>query len=104
MKRKLLRTNQASDGNFMAELDCGHLMKMAATASPELTIHCQHCDRLALQLVPLIITECRKILETAYEDAGLSGLCDEGRWEAAVGSLSSIDEEKLLASISGLKD
>ena len=28
---------------------------------------------------------------TAYEDAGLSGLCAEGRWEAAVAAMRSLD-------------
>jgi hypothetical protein len=27
----------------------------------------------------------------AYEDAGLSGLCAEGRWEAAVAAMRSLD-------------
>src|SRR6185503_12463452 len=29
----------------------------------------------------------------AYEDAGLSGLCAEGRWEAAVAAMLSLDVE-----------
>ena len=27
----------------------------------------------------------------AYEDAGVMGLCAEGRWEAAVGAMQSLD-------------
>jgi hypothetical protein len=27
----------------------------------------------------------------AYEDAGLSGVCEEGRWEAAIGAMRSYD-------------
>lgn len=27
----------------------------------------------------------------AYEDAGISGLCAEGRWEAAVSAMQSLD-------------
>lgn len=27
----------------------------------------------------------------AYEDAGLSGLCAEGRWEAAVDAMRTVD-------------
>lgn len=33
--------------------------------------------------------------EAAYEDAGIQGLCAEGRWEAAVAAMRSVD----LASI-----
>jgi hypothetical protein len=35
------------------------------------------------------------VLRTAYEDAGLSGLCDEGRWEAALGALQNYDVRQL---------
>ena len=33
----------------------------------------------------------------AYEDAGLSGLCAEGRWEAAVDAMRSLDLSSLVA-------
>ncbi len=32
----------------------------------------------------------------AYEDAGVQGLCEEGRWEAAIGALQSLDLRKLV--------
>lgn len=32
----------------------------------------------------------------AYEDAGLRGLCAEGRWEAAVSALRSVDLRKAI--------
>jgi hypothetical protein len=35
---------------------------------------------------------------TAYEDAGLSGLCAEGRWEYTIGVLRQLDLEPLLRS------
>ena len=35
-------------------------------------------------------------LADAYEDAGLRGLCGEGRWEAAVGSLRSMAPAEIL--------
>jgi len=34
-------------------------------------------------------------LVEAYEDAGLRGLCGDGRWEAAVGTVRSLDAELL---------
>jgi hypothetical protein len=33
--------------------------------------------------------------EAAYEDAGIQGLCAEGRWEAAVAAMRSVDVESL---------
>lgn len=29
--------------------------------------------------------------EAAYEDAGIQGLCAEGRWEAAVAAMRAVD-------------
>lgn len=40
--------------------------------------------------------DCVKAALEAYEDAGMQGLCAEGRWEAAVGALRSLDVTKLL--------
>jgi len=31
----------------------------------------------------------------AYEEAGLSGLCGEGRWEVALGAIRSYDVRKI---------
>lgn len=31
--------------------------------------------------------------EAAYEDAGIQGLCAEGRWEAAVAAMRTVDVE-----------
>jgi hypothetical protein len=31
--------------------------------------------------------------EAAYEDAGIQGLCAEGRWEAAVSAMRGVDIE-----------
>jgi hypothetical protein len=31
--------------------------------------------------------------EAAYEDAGIQGLCAEGRWEAAVSAMRAVDVE-----------
>ena len=32
----------------------------------------------------------------AFEDAGISGLCTEGRWEAAIGAMRSYDLRTLV--------
>jgi hypothetical protein len=33
------------------------------------------------------------VAEAAYEDAGIQGLCAEGRWEAAVSAMRTVDLE-----------
>jgi pentatricopeptide repeat protein len=52
-------------------------------------------DRLA----EAIRAACVRAAVTAYEDAGIQGLCQEGRWEAAVGALRSIDLRKLVQDL-----
>jgi hypothetical protein len=40
-----------------------------------------------------------ELLETAlraYEDAGIRGLCEEGRWEAAIDAMRSVDLTRTL--------
>ena len=39
---------------------------------------------------------CLKAVLQAYEDAGMQGLCAEGRWEAAVDALRTLDLAPLL--------
>jgi hypothetical protein len=39
---------------------------------------------------------CLEAVLQAYEDAGVQGLCAEGRWEAAVGALWTLDLAPLL--------
>ena len=34
--------------------------------------------------------------EAAYEDAGIQGLCAEGRWEAAVAAMRTVDLPSLI--------
>lgn len=42
---------------------------------------------------------CLEATLEAYEDAGVQGLCAEGRWEAAVGALKSLDLTPLLREL-----
>ena len=39
---------------------------------------------------------CLEALLQAYEDAGVQGLCAEGRWEVAVGALKTVELAPLL--------
>ena len=39
---------------------------------------------------------CLEALLQAYEDAGIQGLCAEGRWEAAVSALKAVELAPLL--------
>ena len=39
---------------------------------------------------------CIEAVLQAYEDAGIEGLCAEGRWEAALGALRKVELAPLL--------
>ena len=39
---------------------------------------------------------CLEAVLQGYEDAGVQGLCPEGRWEVAVGALRTLDLVPLL--------
>ncbi len=51
-----------------------------------------------LQLAEAVRAACIAAAHEAYESAGVSGLCAEGRWENAVGAMQSIDLKMLLAT------
>ena len=60
-------------------------------------LNCVRCDDLAREVAEAVIKQCRESIVAAYEDAGISGLCAEGRWEMALDALRSIDPSKFIA-------
>lgn len=42
---------------------------------------------------------CLESARSAYEDAGVRGLCAEGRWEAALSAIEAIDVRTILSEI-----
>ncbi len=43
------------------------------------------------KLAEVVRNACLQAALRAYEDAGISGLCQEGRWEYAVDAIKSLD-------------
>lgn len=62
----------------------------AAAGSPA-----SDADRRRLALA--IRDGCRKALSAAHEEALAAGLCGDGAWEAALGALSRLSADELLA-------
>ena len=50
------------------------------------------------QIAEAVRQACLEAALVAYEDAGMNGLCHEGRWECALDALRSVD----VAAIVGL--
>jgi hypothetical protein len=58
----------------------------------------------AHQFAEAVRAACIQAAVTAYEEAGIQGLCEEGRWEAAVGALKSIDLYALIQELESDRD
>ncbi len=43
------------------------------------------------RLAEAVRAACLAAAREAYEDAGLRGLCPEGRWEAALGAVAGLE-------------
>lgn len=50
----------------------------------------------AYRLALAVREACIEAAKQAYEDAGISGLCAEGRWEVALGAIGQIDLDQLI--------
>lgn len=49
-----------------------------------------------LKLAEAVRTACLEAALHAYEEAGISGLCHEGRWEYAVQAIQGLDLTALI--------
>ncbi len=48
-----------------------------------------------LPLAEAVRKACIEAALAAYEDAGISGLCAEGRWEAAISAIQSLNLQRI---------
>jgi hypothetical protein len=52
-----------------------------------------------MQMVEAVRQACIAVALQAYEDAGLSGLCHEGRWEYAVDAMRGLPLRPLVEAL-----
>lgn len=52
---------------------------------------------LKRRLAETVREACLTAARQAYENAGISGLCEEGRWECAVNAIRSLDIKAVIA-------
>jgi hypothetical protein len=53
-------------------------------------------QELKRRLAEAVRDACLKAARDAYENAGVSGLCEEGRWECAVAAIRSLDLQAII--------
>lgn len=56
-------------------------------------------NELELKIARAVQEACIQEAKNAYEEAAISGLCDEGALEAAIGAIQTLDIDALLADI-----
>jgi len=54
---------------------------------------------LKRRLAEAVRDACLKAARKAYENAGVSGLCEEGRWECAFAAIRSLDLEAVINTL-----
>ena len=54
------------------------------------------------QLAEVVRKACMRAALEAYESAGISGLCAEGRWELAVQAIRILDLEPLINGVQAM--
>ena len=50
------------------------------------------------RLAEAVRDACRKAAQEAYENAGISGLCEEGRWECAISAIRLLDIDAVIVA------
>jgi hypothetical protein len=51
------------------------------------------------RLAEAVRDACGKAAQEAYENAGISGLCEEGRWECAISAIRALDLEAVITAM-----
>ncbi|HEU5339601.1 MAG TPA: hypothetical protein VFU39_09985 [Sulfuricaulis sp.] len=59
-------------------------------------------QKLQQRLAEAVRAACLKAAQDAHENAGVSGLCQEGRWECAIAAIRSLDLESVIKTLPGV--
>ena len=51
------------------------------------------------RLAEAVRQACLNAAREGYENAGISGLCEEGRWECAVGAIRALDLDAVITAL-----
>jgi hypothetical protein len=61
----------------------------------------EHRTETSLTMADTVRAACLDAARLAYEDAGIRGLCAEGRWEAALAAIRDLDLSGVIESAAG---
>lgn len=113
MNKQITGFHKDAESHWVAELECGHgqhvrhdppwmVREWVTTEEGRngrigFELNCVRCDEAALAVAKAVASEAKKAFAEAYESAGLSGLCDEGRIEAALGAIETLPLAEIAA-------
>lgn len=113
MEQSITGYHKDFEDHWVAELECGHAqhvrhdppwMERPWVLTEEgrqqhlgVKLNCVRCDEAGMKVAQTLLTEIKKTLNENYESAGISGLCEEGRWEQALGSLQTLDLKAIVS-------
>jgi hypothetical protein len=105
MKQPIAGFHLDEENHWVADLACGHKqhvrhdppwMERPWVITPEgrasrlgMELNCKRCDEMGAVVAEAVRRHLVEVLTKAYHEAGLSGLCDEGRWDYALDHLKT---------------
>ncbi|MNJ93363.1 hypothetical protein D3C87_110430 [compost metagenome] len=114
MNQKINGYHKDFENHWVAELECGHaqhvrhdppwMERLWVTTEEGRNsrlgheLNCVRCDEMGMLVAKKVLAESKQRLIESYENAGISGLCGEGRWEIAIQSVDSLDLKSIVSS------
>lgn len=114
MKQPINGYHKDSENHWVAELACGHgqhvrhdppWMERPWVTTEEgrqsrlgTELNCVRCDEMGKKVAEALLDKCQQALTKSFDEAGVSGLCVEGRWEAAIGAIKSLELHEIIES------
>jgi uncharacterized protein DUF3565 len=103
MKQKMTGFHLDGENHWVAELECGHrqhvrheppwmerpwvLTEEGRRSRLGIELECRRCDEVGHAVAEAVREALAAAARQAYEEAGMSGLCAEGRWELALDAI-----------------
>lgn len=107
MKQRISGFHLDAENHWVADLECGHRQHMrhqppwmerpwvlteeGRRSRLGVELECKRCDEAGRAVAEAVREALMAAARTAHEDAGLSGLCAEGRWDAALDAMRAAD-------------
>jgi hypothetical protein len=107
MKQKITGFHLDGEAHQVAELECGHrqhvrhqppwmerpwvLTEEGRRSRLGIELECRRCDEAGRAVAEAVREALESAARRAYEEAGMSGLCAEGRWELALDAIRTTE-------------